>query len=343
MESLFLNALTCQNRSRAPVWLMRQAGRYLPEYREMRAKHSLLEMFHTPELAAKVTHMPLKRYGFDAAILFSDILVVAEALGVGLAFEESVGPVIHRPINEERDIDNLSKKSVHESLGYVSEAIKAILVGLKVPLIGFCGGPFTIASYMIEGGSSKDLNKTKKWLMSNPQSFHKLLDRITQTSIDYINMQVDSGVQAIQIFDSWANYLGHGHFLEFSLAYLQKIINGIKNKDIPVILFCRGSSIFAKDMAAVKPAGISLDWNIDISEVRKIIPPTIAIQGNLDPDFLFAPTNILKNEVQRMLEIMEGDPGYIFNLGHGIKPNTPLDSVKVLVETIQNSAVPCKV
>lgn len=336
MSSIFLNALKCQNRSRPPVWLMRQAGRYLPEYREMRQKHTLIDMFHNPEQVAQVTHMPLKRFGFDAAILFSDILVVAEALGVGLTFEESIGPVIQRPINTERDIDNLSKKSVHESLGYVAQAIKHILVDLKVPLIGFCGAPFTVASYMIEGGSSKELSKTKKWLMTHPETFHKLLDRITQTTIEYLNMQIDAGVQAIQIFDSWANYLSHHHFMEFCLAYHQKIIQGIKNKNIPIILFCKGSSVFAKDLATIKPAGISLDWNLDISDARKVIPHSIAVQGNLDPDFLFAPPQILQKELHRMLEAMEGDPGYIFNLGHGIKPTTPLDSVKLLVDTIKS-------
>lgn len=289
MDHLFLNALKCQNRSRPPIWLMRQAGRYLPEYRELRKNHSLIDMFHEPEIAAQVTHMPIKRFGFDAAILFSDILMIAEALGVGLTFEESVGPVILRPLKEDRDIDNLSRQSVRESLGYVEKAIKQILNGLEVPLVGFSGGPFTLASYMIEGGSSKDLGKTKKWMMSNPESFHKLLSRITQATIEYLNMQIDAGVQAIQIFDSWANYLGHGHFLEFSLAYLREIIQGLKNKNIPVILFSRGSSVFAKDLAKIKPAGISLDWNLNISEARRMIPHTIAVQGNLDPDFLFAP------------------------------------------------------
>ena len=336
MDHLFLNALKCQNRTRPPIWLMRQAGRYLPEYRALRQKHSLIDMFHQPELVAQVTHMPIQRFGFDAAILFSDILVIPEALGVGLAFEESVGPVILRPLKEDRDIDNLSTQNVRESLGYVEKSIKQILQGLEVPLIGFCGGPFTLASYMIEGGSSKELGKTKRWMMSNPQSFHKLLSRIAQTAIDYLNMQIDAGVHAIQIFDSWANYLGHGHFQEFSLAYLRQIMDGIKDKNIPVILFCRGSSVFARDLASIKPAGISLDWNLDIADARKYIPHTIAVQGNLDPDYLFAPRDALRAEVRRMLDAMEGDPGYIFNLGHGIKPDTPLESVEVLIETVKN-------
>jgi uroporphyrinogen decarboxylase len=336
MNSLFLNALKCENTSRPPVWLMRQAGRYLPEYRELRQKHSLISMFHDPEIIAQVTHMPIKRYGFDAAILFSDILMIAEALGVGLTFEESIGPVILRPLNNERDIDQLSTISPRESLSYVAEGIKQILIGLKVPLLGFCGGPFTLASYMIEGGSSKDLSKTKKWMMSDPQSFHKLMSRITHATIEYLNMQIDAGVQAIQIFDSWANYLAHGQFLEFSLAYMKEIIQGLKNKDIPVILFCRGSSVFAKDLVKANPAGISLDWNLDIAKARNVIPTNIAIQGNLDPDFLFAPPQALKKEVLRILDAMEGDRGFIFNLGHGIKPSTPLDSVKILVETVQS-------
>ncbi len=339
MQNLLLDALKCKNTSRPPVWLMRQAGRYMTEYMELRKKYSLIDMFHNPEVAAKVTRLPIDKFGFDAAILFSDILVIAEALGAGLNFHESAGPVILRPVTQESDIDNLSTAPVRESLSYVAEEIPLILEGIDVPLIGFCGGPFTVASYMIEGGASKELQKTKKWLMRNPESFHKLLSKITQATIDYVNMQIDCGVHAIQIFDSWANYLSYNHFLEFSMPYMQQIIQGIKKTETPVILFCRGSSVFARALTTINPACISLDWNIDISEARSIIPSSIAVQGNLDPDFLYASPEALKSEVRRMLDVMQGDCGYIFNLGHGVKPDMPEDSVKLLVDTIHEA--PC--
>lgn len=333
-ESLLLQALKCKNQSRPPMWLMRQAGRYIPEYRKMREKYSLLEMFHSPELAAEVTLLPFKSFDFDASIIFSDILVIPEALNVGLSFKEDIGPVIERPLKTLADIEALPVFSAKDQLGYVAQAIKLVKPQLKVPLLGFSGAPFTLASYMIEGGSSKDLKKTKLWMLREPESFHTLLSKLTDCIIEYLKMQIDAGVQAVQIFDSWANHLGYSQFQEFSLKYMEKIIKQI---NVPVILFCRGSSVFAKDLANLSPSGISLDWNVDITTVRSYIPKSVAIQGNLDPDLLFAPKAMLIKETKKMLQGMKGDPGYIFNLGHGIKPDTPVDSVKTLVEVIRNS------
>lgn len=336
-SDLLLKALQCQNSARPPIWIMRQAGRYLPAYRAIREKYTFLEMVHNPELAAEITLLPIHTFGMDAAILFSDILVVAEALGVGLHFKDSVGPVIERPLQSAQQVAALPVIDTRESFRYIEQAIKQTLQELKVPLIGFCGGPFTVASYMIEGGSSKDLSKTKKWMMREPESFHKLLSLITECSVDYLKLQIRAGVQAVQIFDSWANFLGHQQFKEFCLEYLQKIIQSLrKSHQIPVILFCRGSSVFAKDLAGLQPEAVSVDWNADLAQIRSQIPGKVALQGNLDPDVLYAPLPVIRKETERLLHSMKGDPGYIFNLGHGIKPDMTPDAVKTLVETVKD-------
>lgn len=334
MDSLFLDALHCRNTSRPPVWLMRQAGRYMASYRALRSKYSFLEMCHQPELIAEVTLLPIRQFGFDAAIVFSDILVIPEALGLGLRFEDGRGPIIERPIRTSEDVKRLSAPNI-ASLDYVRKGIEILKKDLKVPLIGFCGAPFTVASYMIEGGSSRDLKKTKQWMMRDPTSFHQLLKVIADWSIAYLRMQVKAGVQAVQIFDSWANYLAHPQFREFSLAYLKYILEGLKGTSVPAILFCKGSSVFAEQLSEIHPAGVGIDWNCDITQMRRVVPQHIALQGNLDPDILYAPKEVIRKEVSRILEGMKGDSGFIFNLGHGIHPDIPEEAVQVLVETIQ--------
>lgn len=335
-NSLLLKALHCKNEARPPVWLMRQAGRYMPQYRAIRAKHSFLEMCHTPELAAAVTKLPIQVFGFDAAILFSDILVIPEALGVGLHFDEGKGPIIERPLQTAEDIDNLPHINCAEALSFVGDAIRILRQDLTVPLIGFCGAPFTLASYMIEGGSSRDLKKTKKWMLQDPDSFHRLLDKLATCALQYMHLQAKAGVQAFQIFDSWAHVLGHAQFKEFVQPYLKKMVDGFRSTGIPVILFCRGSSVFAPDLAELCPAGISIDWNGDIGKIRASLPASVAIQGNLDPDILYAPQKMLRSEVRRLLRAMKDQPGYIFNLGHGIFPDISVDAVHALVETVQS-------
>jgi uroporphyrinogen decarboxylase len=332
--SLFLDALRCRNMGRPPVWIMRQAGRYMASYRAIRSKHSFLEMCHHPELIAEVTLLPIRQFGFDAAILFSDILVIPEALGLGLHFEEGKGPIIQRPICSREDIKRLGTPNI-ASLDYVRKGIEILKKELKIPLIGFCGAPFTVASYMIEGGSSRDLKKTKQWMLSDSTSFHQLLKIIADWSIAYLRMQIRAGVEAVQIFDSWANYLAHHQFREYSLAYLKYILNGLKETKVPNILFCKGSSVFASQLSEINPSGIGLDWNCDITQMRTIVPKNIALQGNLDPDILYAPKEVIRGEVTRILEGMKGDPGYIFNLGHGIHPDIPEEAVRFLVETIK--------
>lgn len=333
----FLHALECKNRGRPPVWMMRQAGRCLPEYRKLREKYSIEQLFHTPELAAQVTQMPIDLLGVDAAIIFTDILVIAEAFGFEVRFVEGRGPVITPALNTPQDIDKLQAKEIGSSLSFVFEAIKQVKPELKVPLIGFCGGPFTVASYLIEGGSGgKELAKTKTWLFSHPESFHKLLRKLTDASIEYLKLQIAAGVQAIQIFDSWANVLTTPFFLTFCLHYLKEIVQALKPTGVPIILFCRGSSYFSQELSSIEPSAISFDWHREMNVLRKKVPPHIAVQGNLDPHLLLAPPSVIRAEVQRLMHLMQADPGFIMNLGHGILPSTPFAHAKCFVDTVKD-------
>lgn len=336
MNSLLLSALNGRNKERPPIWFMRQAGRYLPEYRALRAKHSFLEMCHTPEIIVETTKLPIDLLGFDAAILFSDILMVPEAFGQHFRFDEGMGPILEKPLASSDDVKNLTYVPVKESLNFVAQGIQLLKTELKVPLIGFSGAPFTLASYLIEGKTSRDFAKTKQWMLKDPASFQLLLEKLTFAVIDYLNMQIDAGVQALQLFDSWAGILSERHFHAHSMTYLQKIVQGLKDPAIPLIYFCRGSSLFATQIAKMKPHAISLDWNGSLKSTRQKLP-NIALQGNLDPDFLYAPKETLKQEVLCLLENMREDQGYIFNLGHGIKPDAPVDSVKQVIELVKNS------
>lgn len=334
MNTLFLDALRGINTSRPPIWIMRQAGRYMPEYRALRSKYSFLEMCHTPDLIREVTLQPIKAFNMDAAILYSDILLVPEALGVGLRFEESKGPIIERPVRTSSDVFSLPTIDMATSLSFVAEGIRLLKKELMIPLIGFCGAPFTVASYMIEGGSSKDLRKTKQWMVRDPESFHRLLDKIACDSIDYLKTQIEAGVEAVQIFDSWANCLSHRHFEVFSLAYLKKIQAALP-KGVPLIIYCRGSSVFAEQLATIKPQGIGVDWQANLASLRQKIPWPIALQGNLDPHILYAKPETIRLEASHLLESMRGDPAFIFNLGHGMNPDMSPDAVKILVETVK--------
>lgn len=335
MNARLLQALACRNDQGAPIWLMRQAGRYMPAYRALRQKHSFLEMCHEPDLIAEVTLLPIHAFGMDAAILFSDILVVAEALGCGLRFEEGAGPIIDRPVNSSLDVDALPGPGDLSSLQFVAQGIRQTKPQLQVPLLGFCGAPFTVASYLLEGKSSRDLKKTKQWMLTDPEGFHRLLKLVADWSIAYLNMQIEAGVDALQIFDSWAHSLAYHQFNEFSLYYLRYILKGLKRPKTPVILFCLASSVFAKELASLAPAGISLDWNCDITQMRKTVPASIALQGNLDPHVLYAPRATIQRETRRILDGMKDDQGFIFNLGHGILPDMSEEAVRTLVDTVK--------
>jgi len=307
---------------------MRQAGRYLPEYRALREKHSFIEMTHIPKLAAEVTLMPLQRFDLDAAIIFSDILFIAETFGYPFEFVEGVGPVLDYPLTPE-DIPNLKEQT---SLDFVGEAIQLVKQQSSIPLLGFSGAPFTIASYMIEGRSSRDLKRTKQWLLNAPDSFHELLDRLTQSIIKHLKLQIEAGANAVQLFESWASHLGLSQLREFSFPYLKKILDEM---DVPTILFGRATAGYVDELVDLRPNAIGLDWSCDISHMRKKVPPTIALQGNLDPQILYAPQDTIRFECEKILSSMERDPAFIFNLGHGILPDIPPENVTVLIDTIK--------
>lgn len=334
-NQLMLDALSCKNRSRPPVWFMRQAGRCLPQYRALREKYSLLELFHHPELIAEITLLPVKVLDVDAAILFSDILVVLEAFGIRYDFQEGVGPVLHSPLKSSHDIKALCKRDVKESLGYVEKAIHLLIPQLNVPLLGFCGAPFTIASYLIEGGSSREFKKTKQWLYEDPDSFHHLLEKITEVLVEYLKLQIHAGVSAIQIFDSWANILGYRQFKQCSLNYLKHIIDQLKESRIPIILFCRSSSLWAQELVELGPSAISLDWNSHMASIRKQVGGGVALQGNLDPAIFYGSDQFILSEARHLLQTMHKDPGFICNLGHGMLPDVSVDKIRLLVECVK--------
>ncbi len=337
MSHLLLRALACENDDRPPVWLMRQAGRYLPEYRRLREKHSLWELFHHPELACEVTKLPIDLIGVDAAILFSDILLIAEAFGLKVHFPEGRGPFIAPLLQSARDVHALPPHELENSLAYVFQSIRLLRRELSVPLIGFCGGPFTVASYLIDSEGKGTLHKTKEWLYNDPESFHLLLQKLTDASIDYLRLQIQAGAQVVQIFDSWANVLSYPQFLACSAHYLGQIVSALRATGVPIILFCRGSSALPEELAVLNPHALSFDWQQDLVDLRRRIPSHMAIQGNLDPDLLKAPRSFIIETVSKLMRSMEGDPGFIVNLGHGVLPDTPVDNVRCLVDTVVNS------
>lgn len=331
-----MRAAFSQPTERPPVWMMRQAGRFMKEYWEIKNKYSFLEMCKTPEIAADVTMLPVDLLGIDAAILFSDILVTAEAMGGDLSFTQGVGPRFSNPVRKEQDIDALTVE-VAEKLQYVPDAIQVIQERLKgsIPLIGFAGAPFTVLSYLVEGGSSKDFKLTKLFLNNQPELAHKLLAKIADVTVTYLNMQIGAGVNALQLFDSWALALSWNDYKEFSHQYNAQIISKLNRKDIPVISFCKGSSVFAPIMAEAKPDVISVDWNADLKRIKNSLPKGIAVQGNLDPFVLYADKPVIKKKILELFERMRGEDGFIFNLGHGIMPDIPFDNVKYAIELVK--------
>lgn len=334
---IFLKAANSEITERPPVWMMRQAGRFMKEYWDIKNKYSFLEMCKTPEIAADVTMLPIDLLDVDAAILFSDILVTAEAMGGQLSFEAGVGPLFANPVKNEADIDALLVDGTEDRLKYVADAIKVIqqrLNGSK-PLIGFAGAPFTVMSYLIEGGSSKDFKKTKLFIHNQPALAHKLLQKIADVTVMYLNMQIAAGVNALQLFDSWALALSWDDYTEFSHRYNTEIISKLNRTGIPIISFCKGSSVFAPLMAESKPDVISIDWNADLLNMKNSLPKGIAVQGNLDPFVLYADKKVIKDRIHKLFERMRGTEGFIFNLGHGIMPDIPFDNVKFAIDTVK--------
>lgn len=323
MGSLLLNALQKKNRDRPPVWLMRQAGRYLPEYQLLRSRYSLRELFFTPELAAQITLMPVERFGVDAAILFSDITAIAPALGLKLWFDE--GPLVEPWVEPDSVLQcNL------EMVNPIFETIRLIKQRSAVPLIGFCGGPFTVASYLIERHNGVDFPKTLNWMRRDPDQFASLIEKIRSLSILYLKRQIEAGADAIQIFDSWANVLQEREFSRFCLEPIETIVRSV-NK--PVIVFMRGSAKRALEIEKTGAAAISVDWEVPIDKIRAQV--SCSLQGNLDPDLLFSDPAVVKQQTHALLEQMRGDPGFIVNLGHGVKIGTPIESVRAFIDAVK--------
>lgn len=335
-NNLFIDAAFSRPTERPPVWMMRQAGRFMPQYWEIKNKYSFLEMCKTPEIAADVTMLPVDLLGIDAAILFSDILVTAEAMGGNLSFTQGVGPKFANPVRVQKDVDQLENE-IGNKLQYVADAIKIVQERLNgsIPLIGFAGAPFTVMSYLVEGGSSKDFKLTKLMLHNHPKMAHQLLSKIAQVTTAYLNMQIAAGVNAIQLFDSWALALAWDDYKEFSHQYISEIISNLNRKDIPIISFCKGSSVFAPLMAEAKPDVVSIDWNADLLDIKQRLPQDMAVQGNLDPHILYADKPVIKKYIHKLFERMRDENGFIFNLGHGIMPDIPFDHVKYAVEVVK--------
>ncbi|MEO6884320.1 MAG: uroporphyrinogen decarboxylase [Bacteroidia bacterium] len=333
-NDLLLRAARGEKTERTPVWLMRQAGRILPEYREVRAKMGgFKELVETPEFAAEVTIQPVDILGVDAAIIFSDILVIPEAMGLPYQMIESKGPWFENTIKTKADVEKL-RIANGEDLHYVTDAIKLVKKELngRVPLIGFAGAPWTIFSYMIEGSGSKTFSKAKKILYTQPQLSHQLLNKITQSTIHYLKAQVAAGADLIQIFDSWAGILSPQQYSEFSLHYISEICNAIT--EVPVTVFAKGAFFALEEMKKLNCATIGLDWNMDIAATKKIFGDTKTLQGNMDPCLLYSDFSEIKKETEKMLRAF-GPQRYIANLGHGVYPDIEKDKVKCFVDTVK--------
>lgn len=337
----YLKALLKQETDTTPVWIMRQAGRYLPEYRETRKQAgSFLDLCKNPELACEVTLQPLRRFELDAAILFSDILTIPDAMNLGLYFSEGEGPKFESPIRSQADIDRLFVPDPSEKLRYVTDAVTLIRNELdgKVPLIGFSGSPWTLATYMIEGGSSKDYHHSKGMLYSNPAALHQILDINAQSVVAYLNAQIDAGAQSLMIFDTWGGVLSPEAYKEFSLRYMHQIIEQLntqhEDQTIPVTLFTKGGGQWIELIADTGCNGVGLDWTISIEQARNRIGDRVALQGNLDPNVLYASVDIIRDHVRHAIEKFGNIPGHIFNLGHGIHQTVDPDRLKVLVDAV---------
>jgi uroporphyrinogen decarboxylase len=324
-----------------PIWLMRQAGRYLPEYNETRRQAgSFLALAKTPSLATEVTLQPLRRFDLDAAIIFSDILTIPDAMGLGLYFAEGEGPRFERPVTDEAAVAKLTVPDPSNELRYVTDAIELTCRELNgsVPLIGFAGSPYTLACYMIEGGSSSDFRKIKSMLYAAPKLLHAILDINARSVITYLNAQVEAGARALMIFDTWGGSLAHQAYREFSLQYLERIVAGLKREQdgqpIPSIVFTKGGGPWLEEIAAIGCDAVGIDWTVDIGKAQRTIGSRVAIQGNLDPAILHAPDQAIHREVSLVLKGFGNNPGHVFNLGHGIVPSTRPERVETLVNAV---------
>ena len=339
MNDRFLRACRREPVDRTPVWFMRQAGRYMAEYRALREKHTLLELCRTPELAVEVTLQPIRAYGFDAAILFSDLLIPLAPLGIPFDFQAGEGPVIQAPVRSSADVAVLRRFEPREDLGMVLEAIRLLRRELKVPLIGFAGAPFTLASYAIEGGHSSHFARTKGLMYGEPGTWHRLAGLLADVVADYLRAQVEAGAQALQIFDSWVGALDEADYREFALPHVRRIFDGLADLGVPKIHFGTGTGHL---LAAQREAGgtvIGVDWRTPLDKGWRRAGQGVAVQGNLDPTLLFAPRERLLARVDDVLRRAGGRPGHVFNLGHGILPATPGEAVRAVVDHVHETTV----
>ena len=330
----FLAACRREPTPYTPIWLMRQAGRYMQDYRSLRAQYGFLELCKRPDLAAEITVTPVERLGVDAAILFADILLILEPLGVGLEYSKGDGPVIHRPVRSARDVDALQAFDAQE-LSFVYEAVGKIRTALadKVPLIGFAGAPFTLASYLIEGGGSRNYVHTKQLFYGAPEAWHRLMGLLARLVADYLNQQIAAGAQAVQLFDSWAGCLAPDDYERFAMPYTKAVIDAV-TPGVPVINFSTGTAGALKKIRAAGGDVIGLDWRVSLDEGWAAVGHDVAVQGNLDPVALFAGPKEIKGRAAEILRRAAGRPGHVFNLGHGVLPETPVDHVIALVEAV---------
>jgi uroporphyrinogen decarboxylase len=337
----FIRALLRQPVDKTPIWIMRQAGRYLPEYRAIRKKAGdFLTLCKNPELACEVTMQPLDRFELDAAILFSDILTIPDAMGLGLEFKEGDGPTFSHPIRNSRDIDKLSVPDPSGELRYVTDAVSLIRKELdgRVPLIGFSGSPWTLATYMVEGGSSKDFSKVKGMLYDRPADMQRLLDILSDSVATYLNAQIEAGAQTVMIFDTWGGVLTPEDYRRYSLSSMTRIVEQLhrnyEGSTIPVTLFSKGANHSLVDLANSGANGVGLDWTVNIGDARRIVGDKVALQGNLDPSILYSSHESIKQHAKKVLDDYDSNTGHVFNLGHGIHPAIKPEKVKTLVDFV---------
>ena len=335
--SLFLKAWRGEPVDRTPIWVMRQAGRYLPEYQEVRSQTSFLGLCKNPDWAAEVTLQPLRRYGMDAGIIFSDILVPVEAMGMALRFDEGIGPLLPEPLTQSSDVEKLIVPDPVETMGFVQEAIRRVCKAVpETPLIGFAGAPFTLASYMIEGRGSRIFDRAKTFMYEDPKLWRKLCEKLVKTITSHLLMQVESGCRAVQIFDSWAGHLSPDDYLNFALPYTVEIIDQLKSStDVPVILFAKGVHACYEQLSRCGADVLGVDWTMPLDRARELTGDRVSLQGNLDPMTLLGPAERIEQQAQRVLNEARGARGHIFNLGHGIHKTTPPENLKVLVDVVR--------
>jgi len=335
-EPLFLRACRGEATERPPIWIMRQAGRYLPEYRKLREGITMLDAVRTPDIAVEATLQPIRRFGFDAAILFSDLTVPFTAMGAPFEIKENVGPVVEHPIRTAADVATLHTFDPEEGLPYVLEAIRELRKQVSVPLIGFTGAPFTWASYLIEGGPSRDLKRTKGMLYGNAELWGRLMGVLSEVILTYLTAQIQAGAQAVQIFDSWIGHLSPEVYRSAIQPHVRRIIDGLRPLGAPVILFGTGNPVLLAPMAECRPDVLGVDWRISLPDAAQMAPG-LPLQGNLDPAILLTDPATIETQARRVLAAGKSAPAHIFNLGHGIYPETPLESVQRLVEVVQGA------